>query len=81
MRNRRAAADKSSMGANGKLPAEVGNALGAADGHERQAIWDRWELQQWVEATRSRGLAFFALDPDVQRRLIDAIDDRHALAR
>ncbi len=68
------------MGANGMLPSELGNALGSADGDERQAIWDRWELQQWVEATRSRGLAFFALDPEVQRRLIEAIDDRRALA-
>ena len=66
------------MGANGSLPSELGIARRSAE--ERQAIWDRWELQQWVEATRSRGLAFFALDPEVQRRLIEAIDDRHAVA-
>jgi hypothetical protein len=43
-------------------------------------MWNLWELQQWVEATRSRGLAFLALDADVQRRLIAAIDDRMAIA-
>ncbi|HZO94693.1 MAG TPA: hypothetical protein VFB22_13165 [Candidatus Baltobacteraceae bacterium] len=68
------------MGADGKLPRDLGKALDSVDGDERKAIWDRWELQQWVEATRSRGLAFFALDPDVQRRLIEAIDDRRVVA-
>jgi hypothetical protein len=38
-------------------------------------LWDRWELQQWVEATRSRGLAFLTLDAEVQRRIIAAIDE------
>lgn len=47
---------------------------------DRLALWNLWELQQWVEATRSRGLAFVALDADVQRRLIAAIDDRLAIA-
>lgn len=44
------------------------------------AAWDRWELQQWVEATRSRGLRFLALDVDVQRRIVAAIDQRPQLA-
>lgn len=50
------------------------------DEAERLVLWNLWELQQWVEATRSRGLAFLALDTDVQRRLIAAIDDRMAIA-
>ncbi|MDB5027828.1 MAG: hypothetical protein JWO66_1517 [Candidatus Eremiobacteraeota bacterium] len=50
----------------------------AAD--DRQALWERWELAQWIAATRSRGLAFLTLDTEVQRRLIAAIDDRLPLS-
>ncbi len=63
------------------LPRELREPLqtGRADA-DRLVLWNLWELQQWVEATRSRGLKFFALDTDVQRRLIAAIDDRMAIA-
>jgi hypothetical protein len=65
-----------------KLPRELRKPFDAhrCDAADRLAMWNRWELTQWVEATRSRGLAFLGLDADVQRRLIAAIDDRVALA-
>jgi hypothetical protein len=65
-----------------KLPRELRKPfdLRRCDAADRLAMWNRWELVQWVEATRSRGLAFPELDVDVQRRLVAAIDDRLAIA-
>jgi hypothetical protein len=64
------------------LPRELRKPFDAprCDAADRLAMWNRWELAQWVEATRSRGLAFPDLDVDVQRRLVAAIDDRLAIA-
>lgn len=64
-----------------KLPRELRRPFDVrrCDAAGRLAVWDRWELAQWVEATRSRGLPFLSLDTDVQRRIIAAIDDRSAL--
>ncbi len=63
------------------LPRELRDPLQSARADaDRLVLWNLWELQQWVEATRSRGLKFLALDTDVQRRLIAAIDDRLAIA-
>jgi hypothetical protein len=59
-----------------KLPRELrGPVDGLCAEADRLLLWNRWELQQWVEATRSRGLAFLTLDADVQRRIIAAIDE------
>ena len=65
-----------------KLPRELRKPFDVrrCDAADRLAMWNRWELAQWVEATRSRGLAFPELDVDVQRRLVAAIDDRLAIA-
>jgi hypothetical protein len=69
------------MDAKPSLPRELRESLRSARADaDRLVLWNLWELQQWVEATRSRGLAFLALDADVQRRLIAAIDDRMAIA-
>jgi hypothetical protein len=69
------------MDAKPSLPRELRDSLQSARADaDRLVLWNLWELQQWVEATRSRGLAFLALDADVQRRLIAAIDDRMAIA-
>ncbi|HEX3466876.1 MAG TPA: hypothetical protein VHT05_02125 [Candidatus Elarobacter sp.] len=64
-----------------KLPLELCRPFDVrrCDAAGRLAAWNRWELAQWVEATRSRGLPFLCLDTDVQRRIIAAIDDRAAL--
>jgi len=64
-----------------KLPRELSKPFDAhrCDAAERLAMWNRWELTQWVEATRSRGLPFLSLDTEVQRRIIAAIDDRAGL--
>ncbi len=63
------------------LPRELSKPFDAChcDAAGRLAMWNRWELTQWVEATRSRGLPFLCLDADVQRRIIAAIDDRSTL--
>jgi hypothetical protein len=63
------------------LPRELRKPFDArrCDAAARLAMWNRWELTQWVEATRSRGLPFLCLDTDVQRRIIAAIDDRSTL--
>ncbi len=69
------------MDAQPSLPRELREPLQSARADaDRLVLWNLWELQQWVEATRSRGLKFLALDTDVQRRLIAAIDDRLAIA-
>jgi hypothetical protein len=58
------------------LPPELRRPVkGLRSAADRLVLWDRWELQQWVEATRSRGLAFLTLDAEVQRRIIAAIDE------
>jgi len=57
------------MDAKPSLPRELRESLQSARADaDRLVLWNLWELQQWVEATRSRGLAFLALDADVQRR-------------
>jgi hypothetical protein len=64
------------MDARSSLPPELRKPVkGFRGADDRRMLWDRWELQQWVEATRSRGLAFLTLDAEVQRRIIAAIDD------
>jgi len=65
-----------------KLPRELRKPFDArrCDAADRLAMWNRWELAQWIEATRTRGLSFPELDTDVQRRLVAAIDERLALA-
>jgi len=50
------------MDAQPSLPRELRESLRSARADaDRLVLWNLWELQQWVEATRSRGLAFLAL--------------------
>lgn len=74
-------ADTRGMEPGVKLPRELRKPFDVrrCDAAGRLAMWNRWELTQWVEATRTRGLPFMSLDADVQRRIIAAIDDRATL--
>jgi hypothetical protein len=65
-----------------KLPRELRKPFDVrrCDPADRLAMWNRWELAQWVEATRLRGLAFPELDVEIQRRLVAAINERPALS-